>query len=300
VGEAPGAVDLPEDLEAYLSGSEGAVPELRPGDHKEIVWARGEHGRTALSVVYLHGFSADRHEIDPVPRLVAEALDANLYYARLAGHGQDGAAMGRAKASDWLRDVEEALAVGGRIGDRVVVLGTSTGGTLAVWGASRSTRRDVVHALVLMSPNFQPRSRASRVLLWPWGGALARLLVGPERCFEPANPEQARHWTTCYPVGALLPMMALVEEVRALDFGAIQNPVLMLHSEDDRVVDVRETRRVFVELGSTLKRMEAVEGVDDRDGHILAGRIMSPRSTDDVAARIVAFVRENLAATPSS
>ena len=46
--------------------------------------------------------------------------------------------------------------------------------------------------------------------------------------------------------------------------------------------------------------MEAVEGVDDRDGHILAGRIMSPRSTDDVAARIVAFVRENLAATPSS
>jgi esterase/lipase len=300
LGEPPRPVDLPDDLDAYLSGSEETVPDLRAGEHKEIVWASGAHRKTPLSVVYLHGFSADRHEIDPVPRLVAESLGANLYYARLTGHGQDGAALGRVRASDWLGDVEEALAVGARLGDRVVVLGTSTGGTLAVWGAARASRHDAVHALVLMSPNFQPRDRASRVLLWPWGGVLARLFVGPERCFEPANAEQARHWTTCYPVGALLPMMALVEEVRTMDLAAIRNPVLILRGEDDRVVDLEETRRAFRELGSTLKRMEVVEEVDDRDGHIIAGRIMSPRSTYPVTARIVAFVRETLASAPSS
>jgi alpha-beta hydrolase superfamily lysophospholipase len=298
LGDPPDVEDLPEDVEGYLIRSEEALPDLREGEQKEIVWVGGARRRTPLSVVYLHGFSADRHEIDPLPRLVADSLGANLYYARLSGHGQDGAALGRVRGSDWLGDVEEALAVGARIGDRVVVLGTSTGGTLAVWGAARAKRRGVVQGLVLLSPNFQPRDRASRLLLWPWGGGLARLLIGSERCFEPANAEQAHHWTTCYPVSALLHMMALVEAVRTMDLGVIRIPTLILHGEDDRVVDLRETRRAFRELGSPLKRMETVREVDDRDRHNIAGRIMSPRSTDPVTARIVTFVRETLGSNP--
>ena len=93
LGDPPPPPSLPEDLEAYLRHSEEAVPDLRSGEHKEIVWANGARERTPFSVVYLHGFSADRHEIDPVPRRVAESLGANLYHARLTGHGQDGAAL---------------------------------------------------------------------------------------------------------------------------------------------------------------------------------------------------------------
>jgi alpha-beta hydrolase superfamily lysophospholipase len=292
LGEAPAPVDLPEDLDAYLGRSEQGVPDLRPGDQKEIVWVNGTPDRTPLSVVYLHGFSADRHEIDPVPRLVAESLGANLYYTRLSGHGRDGPALGGVRTSDWLRDTEEALAVGARIGERVVVVGTSTGGTLAVWGAARASRREALQALILISPNFQPKNRASRLLLWPWGGLVSRIVVGPERCFEPANHEQARHWTPCYPTRALLPMMALVEAVRTMDVGEIRTPVLILHGEDDQVVDLAETRRVFRDLGSPLKRIYGVPEADDREHHVLAGRILSPRATGIVTRRIVAFVKE--------
>jgi len=285
----------PDDLEGYLLAGERAVPGLREGDGKAVVWADSlSRARTELAVVYLHGFSADRHEIAPVPERVAESLGANLFLTRLAGHGADGAALAEATAADWLRDTEEALAVGARLGRKVVVVGTSTGGTLAVWAAAQERWRETLAAVVLLSPNFGPRDRGAEVLLWPWGGLLARLVVGPERCFEPLNAAQERHWTTCYPTVALLPMMALVEHVRSLDLGRVQAPLLVLYSPEDAVVDAGATERLFPSFGSARKELVTVERSGDPAYHVLAGDIMSPTSTDWTVAEILRFVRSTL------
>lgn len=279
------------ELDRWLARGEGAVPGIRPGDGKEIVWADpAAPSHTPLAVVYLHGFSADRHEISPVAERVAAGLGANLFLTRLAGHGRDGAAMAEAAAEDWLQDAEEAMAVGSRLGGRVVLMGTSTGGTLALWVAAQERWRDRLAALVLVSPNLGPRDGSSAVLLWPWGGVLARLAVGPERCFEPLNAEQARHWTTCYPTRALLPMMALVHHVRGLDPAAIRVPALVLYSPEDRVVDQRRTEALFPLLGSPRKELVAVEGSDDPSHHVLAGDIVSPATTDRVVEIVTAFI----------
>ena len=40
---------------------------------------------------------------------------------------------------------------------------------------------------------MHPRDRRSRLLLWPWGGLLARIVQGSERCFETHGPAHARH-----------------------------------------------------------------------------------------------------------
>jgi dipeptidyl aminopeptidase/acylaminoacyl peptidase len=85
-------------------------------------------------------------------------------------------------------------------------------------------------------------------------------------------------------------MMALVEEVRTMDLAALGTPVLVLHGIDDQVVDLDETRRVFATLPARTKRMEAVEDSDDPYQHVIAGRILSPGSSDTVVARIVDFV----------
>lgn len=286
-----GPVELPADVDAYLRVREAAVEGLRDGDQKTVVWADAASRQvTGLGVVYLHGFSADRHEIAPVAERVADSLGANLFLTRLAGHGQDGAALGRAGAEDWLRDTEEALAVGARLGRRIILIGTSTGGTLAVWAAERERWRERLAAVVLVSPNFGPRNPQADMLLWPWGGALARAVQGPERCFEPLNPEQARHWTTCYPTRALLPMMALVEHVRSSDLGRVRAPVLVLYSPADAVVDARATERLLPRLGSARKELVALDG-DEPSHHVLAGDIMSPGTTDRVVAEILRFLR---------
>ena len=282
---------LPVDLDAYLARVEGSVPNLRPGDAKSVVWRKPEAPAvTPLSLVYLHGFSADRHEVEPLVTELARDLEANVYFARLAGHGRDGAAMGEATVEAWLDDAAEAIAIGGYIGDRVVLMGTSTGGTLALWAAVQEEAQGRLAALVLVSPNLGVRDSSAPILLWPWGGALARMIVGSERCFAPRNAEQERHWTTCYPTGSLLPMMSLVDHVRSLESGALAVPTLVLYSLGDQVVDPAETERVMARLGAEPSAMYVVRGSGDPEQHVVAGAIMSPETTEVVRRRILDFL----------
>jgi esterase/lipase len=283
--------DLPEDLGTYLDDSERGIPRLRAEAASEIVWAPDQkHERTAISLVYLHGFSADRHEIEPVVSELGAELGANVFFARLTGHGQDGDAMGDVTVEGWLADASEAVAIGGRIGERVVLIGTSTGGTLAAWAANRPEARSRVAALVLLSPNFHPKDRSSRLLLLPWGGLVARLAVGRERCFTAMNEQQAFHWTTCYPTSALLPMMALVEHVRTADLGGIGAATLVAYSGDDTVVDAEETERVLHRLRGTEPVVVDFTASQDPAQHVLAGDVVSPSSTEALKQEILAFL----------
>lgn len=282
---------LAADLEAYLSRAEAVVDSLRPGDAKSIQWLDpSAPSVTPLSIVYLHGFSADRHEVEPLVTDLAATLGANVFFARLRGHGRGATAMGEATAEDWLDDAAEAVAIGGYIGERVVLLGTSTGGTLALWAAAREEAADRLGALVLISPNLGVRDPAAPVLLWPWGGAIARVVVGSERCFEPKNAEQERHWTTCYPTRALLPMMALVDRVRSLPRGSVRAPTLVLYSRGDLVVDATATEETMPRLSSGPLELHVVAGSGDPEEHVVAGAIMSPETTDDVRRTIVDFL----------
>lgn len=289
-----------KDLDAYLQQAESDVPDLRRGDERGIVWFNPDHAPTSVSIVYLHGFSADRHELEPIVSELGQELGANVYFARLRGHGRGGSAMAEATVEDWFADTAEAVAIGGRIGERVVLMGTSTGGTLAVWAATRREARSRLAALVLVSPNFHPKNRAARLLLYPWGGWVARIIAGDERCFTPVNPAQERHWTTCYPTSALSTMMALVEHVRTMDLSRIDVPTLTLYSPDDTVVDAAETERVLARLSGTDPQSYVVEGSSDPSRHVLAGDILSPATGDDVRRTIVAFLAEALGAGGAS
>ena len=59
--------DIGDDVDAYLAKSEADVRNLVPDHAKAVVWAGERGARTQYSVVYLHGFSATKEEIRPVP-----------------------------------------------------------------------------------------------------------------------------------------------------------------------------------------------------------------------------------------
>jgi esterase/lipase len=291
VEERWAAPNLPEELDAYLDVHEASVPALRVGDEKGIVrHVPGSRDTTELALVYLHGFSADRHEVEPLITRVASEVGANVFFTRLTGHGRNGAAMADAKVVDWFDDAAEAFTIGAALGRRVVLVGTSTGGTLATWAATRPEVEGRLAALVLISPNFHPRDHSARILLAPWGGLIARLTAGDSRCFEPASEEQERHWTTCYPISALEPMMALVEHVRRMDLSAIDVPVLVVYSPQDEVVDPLETERSIQSMTSARVEVWRYEGAEDPSQHLLAGDILSPGSTGALANRIERFL----------
>jgi len=110
--------DLADWLEASESRANANVA-LIPDTAKRIRWYQERrNSKTRYSIVYLHGFSATRQEIAPVGAMIADALGANLFETRLAGHGQQQNALQGVRAEDWIKDAVEALSIGAIIGEQ--------------------------------------------------------------------------------------------------------------------------------------------------------------------------------------
>jgi esterase/lipase len=285
---------LPEDLDQYLREAEARFSDITPGAEKTIIWAHPDKRRTDLAIIYLHGYSATRQETAPLSDQLAAHLGANLFYTRLSGHGRPGAAMADPQVQDWLQDSHEALQIGQRLGKQVLVIGTSTGATLATWLALQGDDPSV-RAYIMVSPNFAPKDPAADVLTWPWASHFVPLLLGAEHHWQPRNAEQARYWSHRYPAQALLPMMALVKYVREQPLEQIRAPILTLYSPDDQVVSAPAIEAAFARFGSAHKQLVALTGTQDPSHHVLAGDILSPQDTPRVQAAILAF----LAALPT-
>jgi pimeloyl-ACP methyl ester carboxylesterase len=285
--------DLPADLDAYLSEAEAQVPRLRPGAAKGIVWADpATRRRTPVAVVYVHGFSASRLELSPVVERVAERLGANLFFARLTGHGRDGAAMAEGSAAAWMNDVAEAMAIGRRVGERVILVGTSTGGTLAALAAAEPGVGAGLAGVVFVSPNFRPLDRGAWLLDLPLARLWLPLVAGRERGFQPANAAHAAGWTTRYPTVAVLAMAETVRRARGIRFEDVQVPALFVFSRADTVVDAARTETVAARWGGPATVREVRLGpADDPRGHVLAGDALSPARTDEVVDLILAWAR---------
>jgi esterase/lipase len=284
-----------EDPEAYLARTEADVPNLRANAQKEIVWAFPvSRARTPLALVYVHGFSAAKAETRPLADEVAQALGANLFYTRLTGHGRDGAAMEQATVNDWINDLAEAVAIGRAIGNRVVVIATSTGATLAATAAAEADFMRDFHGLVLISPNFGLLDRWSFVLELPFARKILPLLGGDGYGFEAADAAQAENWTTRYPIGALAPMGALIRAARSTDFRSVLTPLMVLYSPADAIVDPAATEAVVARWGGP-NEVVTVSQSGDPANHVIAGDIYSPQTT----AALAATITEWIAALPS-
>ena len=262
---------------------------LIPGTESRIVWADGE-ARTSWSVVNLHGFSATRQETAPLAETVASMLNANLYEARLTGHGRVEQPLAGVRAEDWLQDAADALASGAAIGDKIVVIGTSTGATLAAAMLDHELAKHI-DTLVMISPNFEPRDPGARWLTRPAGPLLARLAVGDTRCWEPRDELQERFWSTCYPTAAAVEMMRLVDRANRLLPADIPQRLLMFYSRGDMVISPKAALDVFNATASPQKAAMEITDSGDPSQHVLAGDILSPTTTQAVADAIVSFIR---------
>jgi len=279
-----------DDPQAYVAKVEAAVPGIRDGLEKEIVWANPMvHAKTPLSIVYIHGFSASKGEVRPLPDDVADLLDANLFYTRLTGHGQDGAAMTQGSVNAWINDYEEALAIGRAIGDKVIVISTSTGGSLAAWAATQPGASNGVAAIAFISPNFGVKASGAEILTMPWGKQIAELVIGKERSFVARNALHEKFWTIKYPVAATLPMQALTELAYRAPVEKADIPALFIFSDSDKVVRPDRTREIAGRWGAP-HELVPVDDTGDPDNHVIAGDVLSPSTTAFLAQRIAVWV----------
>ncbi|MEX0320452.1 MAG: alpha/beta hydrolase [Ruegeria sp.] len=283
-----------EGVQVYFESIEAGFDDITPGVEKRVIWQPGaEEQRTPYAVLYIHGFSATSQEIRPVPDKVAQALGANLVYTRLQGHGRGSAAMAQGTASGWMRDAAEALAAARAVGEKVVVISTSTGGTLSAAAALHPELSKDVAAMVFVSPNFGVNSGAAWVPTLPGARHWLPLIMGGERGEPDPHPDKNTYWTTRYSWEAIVPLSALVKEVVALDFARTQIPALFRFSDDDKVVRHDITHRIAGDWGgpATIQRV-VLESNDDPHAHVIAGDIMSPGQNEATVAGILNWLKE--------
>lgn len=295
-GAPPQVPVEPPQLVQWIATREAEFPDIIPGAAKEIVWAAPENpGRTEYAVVYIHGFSASRREIYPFPQLIADALGANTFWTRLTGHGRSHVdAMGQMDAAEWYADALEALAIGEALGDRIILVATSTGVTLATVLIEQFPGR--IHALVAVSPNYGPANRAAWITTAPWGEQIGGLIMGPYRSWEPYNELHGMYWTHRYPSRAIPVMMSLVAYGRRIRHQDISVPLIQFSAPGDTVVQYDQAIAVFQRWGSNRtpvppRELVLVEDATDPGQHVITGDIRSPQNTDRLAAQAVRFLR---------
>lgn len=285
---------LPDDVERYVANSERAAAssyEPIPDTEKRILWQRqGE--KTRYAIVYLPGFSATRQEIAPTSEIVANALGANLFETRFAGHGRASGAMLGVHAEDWLDDVAEALAIGARLGERTIIIATSTGATAAMAMVGHPAMA-AVESIVMISPNFAPIDPAAKWLTRPAGPWLARLIAGETRSWTPKNEEQGLYWSTSYPMATMVEVMRLVDYAQSRLPLQMEQALLTIMSPHDTVVSPAATRLALQQIDGPRMRLTEIDTAGDPSNHVIAGRILSPQNTETIAAAIVEFIQQN-------
>lgn len=256
-----------------LEQAESKYSDIVQGAQKHIAWHQDVGKKTAISVVYLHGFSATNKELSPMTEMLAEQLNANVFYTRLKGHGRSDDAMLEANIDDWKADAKQAYEIGRLIGDKVIIIGTSTGGTLSTWLMAQDfVNEENIVANILISPNYALKRSGTWILKSSIGMRLVKLISGDYRGFKPQNDFHAKYWTERYPIEAIVPMLNLLDEIDQMDKSKITVPHLLVYSPNDKVIDVNKALETVAEMVSAKVVKSPFLSSTDPSQHVLVGK----------------------------
>ena len=287
--------DLPDDLqtlEKTIADREKQIPGIKEHNEASFFWADSIPQVTEYALVYIHGFSASQEEGAPVHENLARKYGANLYKARMAEHGIDlgDETMTGLTADAYIRSAEEALAIGKKIGRKVIVIGTSAGGALSLYLGSRHPE---IEALVLYSPCVKIYDDNAEMLDNPWGLKIGQMVKGsPFNDITPANEDQPKYWTMHYRMEALVALQNfLTHAMNKETFQAIKCPVFLGYyykdeEHQDKVVSVPAMLEMFDELGSVKKEKVAFPNAEN---HVLASWVLS-RDVETVQSETEKFL----------
>jgi pimeloyl-ACP methyl ester carboxylesterase len=259
-------------LEGYVNEKESSH-KIKPDNEARIIWADSSKKKTEYAVIYLHGFTASQKEGDPVHRRFAQAFGCNLYLARLADHGVDTTeTLLYFTADRFWETTKEALAIGKQLGEKVIIMSTSTGGTTALMLAAYYP--DDVYGLINMSPNAGLKNPASFLLNNPWGLQIARMVFGGDYRVTTGTPGSEQFWNRKHRVEALTQLEELLEESMTKEtFEQIKQPVLSLYyyrdeENQDTEVDVSRILKMNENLGTPPDQKKAV-AMPAAEAHVL-------------------------------
>lgn len=290
------------ELEQFVSGKE-AQHKIKPDNEARIIWADSTKKKTEYSIVYLHGFYASQEEGDPVHENFAKNFGCNLYLARLADHGIDTVdqLINFTVDRGWAA-AKEALAIGKAIGEKVIVMSTSSGGTYALVLASEYP--DDVFALVNLSPNIRINHPVAFVGNDPWGLQVGRLVVGGKYYVTPPDSIKGKYWYQKFRMEAVSQLQELIEQkMNNETFSKISCPSLTLYYYKDE-----DNQDKTVKVSAMLEMNEALATPDSlkvaipipNAGEHVIGSYLTSKDLATVEKSINDFAIQKLNMKPTS
>ncbi|MCM4158029.1 hypothetical protein [Gramella sp. AN32] len=291
---------LPSELNAlaeYIVKAEDSLP-VRTDNEARIVFHNAVPQKTEYSIIYLHGFAGSYRDGFPVNKNIADTLKANLFYARWAGHGlKPPHSLENFGPDQAWESAKQALEIGTLIGEKVIIMSTSTGGTLAIDLAAAYPEK--VFALINLSPNLEDDMPGTFVLNSPWGYEIAKLIsFGENKKIEHEQAIARKYWDTIYPSKALVDLQVLVETTMVPDtYKKVKCPVLTLFyrknfMEKDGHVEVSVYEDAYA-FFSTPDSLKVLKPLPNPGTHFIGSDIKS-RDVESVEREIVRFLKDQL------
>jgi pimeloyl-ACP methyl ester carboxylesterase len=298
----PSSVPIdPAELENYLSQREDTVKGLKPGNEAYIQWADSTQKiKTPYSIIYLHGFGGAGMEGDPVHRFLGEHFGANVFVTRLPEHGIRRANGMEYMSAQALADAAgEAFQLGKTLGDSVIVVGTSMGGSLGILLASQFPD---VHSLILYSPAIRDNGERLSALFQPWMGTIMEMtLMENQVIHQKREGNKAIYWSEDYHLNGYKSLAGILyTEMNENTFKKITQPVFLGYyykspKEQDFVVSVPKMQEMFKQLG-TAENLKKEVAFPKSGDHVIASAITS-KDWEGVLFSTIEFL-ENVAKVP--
>jgi esterase/lipase len=224
--------------------------------YTEILWADSVR-QTDYVFMYLHGFSATKHEGDTLRYMLPKRYSMNALFNRMAGHGldeEDALRLSGFTAEEAWNKALYDLALAKRLGKKVIIGSCSTGSLLALRLAAKYP--EDIAALINYSPNMGLPDPSSALLNGPWGLQIIKVVTGSDYRTVPERKDGIH--PPCKPMSysweSVVEMQQLVETAAKPELLAtITAPTLnMVWFEDennqDYVIDVAKARAMHQQL----------------------------------------------------
>jgi pimeloyl-ACP methyl ester carboxylesterase len=268
-----------QSLEDYVKSKEFKTEDIKPGNEAKIVWANDSfQQKTPYSVVYLHGFSASHEEGAPIHRDFAKRYGCNLYLARLEDHGRSYDDTFKTLTPDnFIQSAEDAIDIGKILGEKVIVISCSTGGTLS---AILAATGEDTHSMIMYSPNIDIYDTNSELLLYPWGKQLSSLVMGGEYNRINYTPDQQKYWNSVYHTNGLFALKTIIKDyMHEETFQKIKVPVFMGYyykdeENQDKVVSVSRMLDFYNQIGTPADQKHKV-AFPTAGHHVISSYLMN-------------------------
>ena len=203
-----------------------------------------------------------------------------MYLSRLAEHGIDTTEqLMNLTADNYWQSAQQALAIGKQIGNKVILMGTSTGGSQAIQLAANYPND--VAAIILYSPNIAINDPNAWILNNNWGLQIARLVKhGNYNVPEDTRAIYKQYWNTPYRLEATVALEEMLETtMNTATFNKVKQPALLLYyykdeQHQDAVVKVSAMKKMFMELGTPNNLKRAIP-LPNTGNHVISSYIKS-------------------------